>query len=200
MRRGEGGRVRSTKRRLRAELEQRRVARPFAARKTAADNLAGWVSSAPFRLEYDVTVAAYVPFGAEPGSPALLDALTDRGVTVIVPAVPAGEPAALDWVRYDGAESLARGRWGLLEPTGHRLGADAIEAASIIFVPAYAVDRAGNRLGRGAGYYDRTLTGLTADIVAVVYDEELVDSLPTAPHDVRVRWALTPDGGFRELG
>ena len=102
--------------------------------------------------------------------------------------------------RSSGAESLARGRWGLLEPIGHRLGSDAVEAASVIFVPAYAVDKTGNRLGRGAGYYDRTLTGLTAEIIAVVYDDELVESLPAAPHDVRVRWALTPDGGFRELG
>nr|WP_202421707.1 5-formyltetrahydrofolate cyclo-ligase [Gordonia sp. SID5947] len=188
------------KKRLRSEFEQRRISRSFAARRQAAADLAEWIYSAPFRLEYDVTVAAYVPFGSEPGSPAILDALTDRGVTVLVPTVPSGEPTALDWVRFDGADSLTRGRWGLLEPTGDRLGRDAVRAASVILVPAYAVDKSGTRLGRGAGYYDRTLTGLTADIVAVVFDDEVVDSLPAAPHDVRVGWALTPEGGFRELG
>ncbi|MEE3849125.1 5-formyltetrahydrofolate cyclo-ligase [Gordonia sp. LSe1-13] len=192
--------MRSTKRRLRVEFEERRGAKSFATRKRAAGNLADWVASAPFRLEYDVTVAAYVPIGTEPGSPALLDALIDRGVTVIVPVVPPGEPAALDWVRYDGADSLARGRWGLLEPTGDRLGAHAIDAAAVVFVPAYAVDKTGNRLGRGAGYYDRTLAGRSAEIIAVVYDDEIVESLPTDPHDVRVGWALTPDGGFRRIG
>jgi 5-formyltetrahydrofolate cyclo-ligase len=192
--------VRTMKRRLRAEFEERRGSRPFAARQRAANDLAGWILSAPFRLEYDVTVAAYVPFGSEPGSLALLDALADRGVTVLVPVVPGGEPMALDWVHYDGADSLARGRWGLLEPTGDHLGPDAIRAATVIFVPAYAVDKSGTRLGRGAGYYDRTLTGLTAETVAVVYDDELVDALPAAPHDVRVGWALTPDGGFHQLG
>ncbi len=168
-------------------------------REQAAANLAEWVYSAPFRLEYDVTVAAYVPFGSEPGSPGFLDALLDRGVTVLVPVVPSGEPTALDWVRYDGASSLVRGRWGLLEPDGTRLGSDAVEAASVIFVPAYAVDRTGVRLGRGAGYYDRTLPGLTADVVAVVYDDEVVDSLPADEHDVPVGWVLTPEAGFREL-
>ncbi|WP_197718204.1 5-formyltetrahydrofolate cyclo-ligase [Gordonia insulae] len=188
------------KRRLRAEFEERRISRPIAVRQRAAADLAEWVYSAPFRLEYDVTVAAYVPFGSEPGSPAMLDALTDRGVTVLVPVVPGGEPTALDWVRYDGADSLARGRWGLLEPIGDHLGPDAVRAASVVFVPAYAVDKSGTRLGRGAGYYDRTLTGLSADVVAVVYDDEVVDSLPAAAHDVRVGWAFTPDGGFRRLG
>ncbi|MEE4024298.1 5-formyltetrahydrofolate cyclo-ligase [Gordonia sp. PKS22-38] len=192
--------MRSTKRRLRVEFEERRGAKSFATRKRAADNLADWVASAPFRLEYDVTVAAYVPIGTEPGSPALLDALIDRGVTVIVPVVPPGEPAALDWVRYDGAASLTRGRWGLLEPTGDRLGARAIEAAAVVFVPAYAVDKIGNRLGRGAGYYDRTLAAVSAEVIAVVYDDEIVESLPTDPHDVRVGWALTPDSGFRRIG
>lgn len=169
------------------------------AREQAAANLAEWIYSAPFRLEYDVTVAAYVPFGSEPGSPALLDALLDRGVSVLVPVVPEGAPTALDWVRYDGATSLVRGRWGMLEPDGLRLGADAVEAASVIFVPAYAVDRHGTRLGRGAGYYDRTLPATSAEVVAVVYDDELVDNLPADEHDVPVGWVLTPEGGFAQL-
>ena len=41
----------------------------------------------------------------------------------------------------DGATTIARGRWGLLEPTGERLGADAIHAASVVFAPALSVDK-----------------------------------------------------------
>lgn len=187
------------KKRLRVQFEERRRSvSPFVREQAAAD-LAEWMYSAPFRFEYDVTVAAYVPFGNEPGSPAFLDALLDRGVTVLVPVVPVGAPTALDWARYDGADSLRRGRWGLLEPTGEPLGADAVQAASVVFVPAYAVDPTGTRLGRGAGYYDRTLGGLDAELVAVVADDEVVDSLPADPHDVRVGWVLTPSGGFRRL-
>ena len=70
----------------------------------------------------------------------------------------------------------------------------------MVLIPALSVDKTGVRLGRGAGYYDRTLVGLSADLVAVVYDEELVDSLPAGDHDVAVGWALTPGGGFQELG
>ncbi|MGV9824153.1 5-formyltetrahydrofolate cyclo-ligase [Gordonia sp. NPDC003429] len=192
--------MRTLKRRLRDEFTDRRSSLSPFVREQAAADLADWIYAAPFRLEYDVTVGAYVPFGTEPGSPALLDALLDRGVTVLVPAVPPGDPAPLDWVRYDGTTSIERGRWGLLEPTGERLGPQAIRAASVILMPALAVDKSGVRLGRGAGYYDRSLSGLSADLVAVVYDDEVVDSLPSGPYDVPVGWVLTPEKGFAELG
>ncbi|MBD0862240.1 5-formyltetrahydrofolate cyclo-ligase [Gordonia sp. zg691] len=185
--------------RLREEAANRRSEMSPAQRDRAAADLAEWMYSCPFRLEYDVTVAAYVPVGTEPGSTAMLDALVDRGVTVLVPVVPDGEPAPLDWARYTGPLSLDRGRWGLREPATDRVGVTAIRAASMILVPALAVDKTGVRLGRGAGYYDRTLHGLSAELVAVVYDEEIVDALPSGDHDVPVGWALTPGGGFQEL-
>ncbi|WP_168703187.1 5-formyltetrahydrofolate cyclo-ligase [Gordonia paraffinivorans] len=192
----------------RQEAASRRAAMPASDRERAALDLAEWIHTCPFRLEYDVTVAAYVPVGIEPGSvpadsgvapTAMLDALLDRGVTVLLPVVPEGDPAPLDWARYTGPRSLETRRWGLLEPTGTRLGTAAIRAASVIFIPALAVDRTGIRLGRGAGYYDRSIAGLSAELVAVVYDDELVDSLPSDAHDVPVGWVLTPGGGFREL-
>ena len=54
-----------------------------------------------------------------------------------------------------------------------------------MLVPALAVDRRGMRIGKGAGYYDRSLplAGPGVPLVAVVYDEELVDRLPAERHD-----------------
>lgn len=177
------------------------------AREQAAADLAEWVYSAPFRLEYDVSVAAYVPVGTEPGSVGFLDALLDRRVTVLLPVVAPGAPGPLDWARYDGPDSLRQGRWGLLEPATECLGIGAVTAASVIFLPALAVDRGGVRLGRGAGYYDRSLATLSTDrhgrrpeLVAVVYDDEVLDELPADAHDIAVGWALTPGEGFIELG
>ena len=71
----------------------------------------------------------------------------------------------------------------------------------VIFVPALAVDRHGVRLGRGAGFYDRSLSfrGPSAQLIAVVRDDELVDDLPVEPHDVAMTHALTPGLGVVEL-
>jgi 5-formyltetrahydrofolate cyclo-ligase len=70
-----------------------------------------------------------------------------------------------------------------------------------VLVPALAVDRRGARLGRGAGFYDRTLrlAGPAAALIAVVRDEEFVDRLPADPHDVPMTHAVTPDRGVVEL-
>ena len=145
-------------------------------------------------------VCAYVPFGSEPGSLDLLDALRKAGKQVLVPVATAASP--LDWSWYHREASLVPGSYGLREPGGDKLGPNAIAAADLVLVPALGVDRRGVRLGKGGGHYDRSLplarTGVP--LVAIVRDNELVDELPVEPHDVRVTAALTPRGGLIELG
>jgi len=147
------------------------------------------------------TVCCYVPFGTEPGSIGVLDVLREAGARVLLPVIP-DERAPLDWSEYTGTSSLVPGPYrGVLEPGGPRLGAEAIGDAAIVFVPALAVDRHGARLGRGAGYYDRSLVFARDDarLIAVVRDDELVERLPAEPHDVRMSAALTPGNGVVPL-
>ncbi|MFC4375634.1 5-formyltetrahydrofolate cyclo-ligase [Nocardia halotolerans] len=148
----------------------------------------------------DALVCAYVPVRGEPGDLRMLDALRDRGATVLLPVT--GEPGPLSWARYEGPDSLRKARYGLLEPTTATLPPPIIGEATTILIPALAVDRRGVRLGRGAGYYDRTLGAADARsrLIAVVRDNELVDRLPEEPHDHRMGWALTPGAGLGELG
>ena len=145
------------------------------------------------------TVAAYVPVGPEPGSAQLPHVLHEAGCAVLLPIVNGRQP--LDWARYTGPESLREARMGLLEPAGERLGHTAISAADLVFVPALGVDRRGVRLGRGAGYYDRSLprTAARVELVAVVRDEEFVHELPGEDHDVRMTAVLTPRAGLIPL-
>ncbi|MFC4125780.1 5-formyltetrahydrofolate cyclo-ligase [Nocardia rhizosphaerae] len=147
----------------------------------------------------DVVVCAYVPIRGEPGDLRMLDALRERDATVLLPVT--GEPGPLCWARYEGADSLRKARYGLREPTTPTLPPGTVATAASILVPALAVDRRGVRLGRGAGYYDRTLGAAdpAARLIAVVRDSELVDRLPEEPHDHRMGWAVTPGGGLREL-
>lgn len=77
-----------------------------------------------------------------------------------------------------------------------------VALASLLLVPALAVDRRGMRLGQGGGSYDRALGRRRADAVtiAVVYDDELVDVVPSEPHDLPVDAALTPGTGVFSFG
>ncbi|MEU5843542.1 5-formyltetrahydrofolate cyclo-ligase [Rhodococcus sp. NPDC047139] len=145
-------------------------------------------------------VCAYVPVGSEPGSVALLDALSEAGVTVLLPVTRTGEP--LSWARYLGENTLVAANFGLREPSGELFPPETVAEAHTVLVPALAVDGRGVRLGRGAGFYDRTLhlAAPTAALIAVVRDDELVDELPEDPHDIRMGWALTPGKGLVRLG
>jgi 5-formyltetrahydrofolate cyclo-ligase len=144
------------------------------------------------------TVCAYVPIGAEPGSPAMLDALVDLGLRVLLPVTHADQP--LCWGDYRPGE-LVDAAFGLREPAAPHLEPDAVALAQVILVPALAVDRRGVRLGRGAGFYDRSLQLAAPGVrlVAVVRDDELVDRLPAERHDVQMTHALTPRAGLVAL-
>lgn len=166
----------------------------------AIGELAVSMYALPVEVNEGDTVAAYVATRREPGGTAMLDALLDQGLRVLLPIVPEGEPQRLQWGVYRSEKHLEEGRWNLLEPQGIRLDPDALVDAKLILVPAVAVDRRGVRLGRGAGYYDRTLAGMPGQIVAVVHDAEVVDGeLPEDENDVRVDWILTPTGEFEPV-
>lgn len=158
-----------------------------------------WLDSLP--AAGTITVAAYVPMPNEPGGPDLPASLVPHVERVLLPIW--RDDNDLDWAVYDG--DLEPGGRRPHEPRGPRLGVDAIGDADVLIVPALAVDHDGMRLGRGGGSYDRALTrlGLDAVALALVYpDEILTEPVPAESHDRRVHGALTLDGvrWFRELG
>jgi 5-formyltetrahydrofolate cyclo-ligase len=180
---------------FRTRLLARRSARPAAERAAAA----AAVTTALLRGLAGVhRLAAFVPDATEPGAGRLPAAFTQLGARVLLPVVPAAG-RELSWAVDTGR--LAPGRFGLQEPVGPRLGPTAIGTAEVVVVPAVAVSRSGVRLGRGGGYYDRALrhAGPGARVVALVFDDELVDDLPAESHDHRVTAVVTPSGGWEAL-
>jgi 5-formyltetrahydrofolate cyclo-ligase len=143
------------------------------------------------------TVTAYVSIGTEPGTAPLLRGLLARGVRVLLPVLRADFD--LDWAEYERPGVLQPAARGLLEPVTPRLGVDAVRSADVAFVPGLAVSRAGVRLGRGGGSYDRVLSRVSATCFTVVllYDGEVLDSVPAAVHDRLVHAAATPTGIIR---
>ncbi|MFE2539392.1 5-formyltetrahydrofolate cyclo-ligase [Actinacidiphila glaucinigra] len=143
------------------------------------------------------TVAAYVSMGGEPGTRALLDLLRERGQRVLLPVLLPDND--LDWAPYEGPGGLVRAARGLYEPTGPRLGPDAVTRADAVLLPGLAVDGRGLRLGRGGGSYDRVLArldaaGATPALVVLLYAHEVLDRVPDEPHDRPVDAVVTPEG------
>ena len=180
---------------LRARLLAARAALPAEQRAAAGRAIRDALLDRP-EVQMAGTIAAYYSIGAEPGTHSLVYALWKRGSYVLLPVLrPDGD---LDWASYEGPESLVPGPRGLLEPGEPPRGPGAVARADAVLVPALAVDRAGNRLGRGGGSYDRALArvGPLVPLIALVYDGELVDRVPAEPHDVRVRAVVSPASGM----
>lgn len=160
---------------------------------SAGRELATHLLAAP-EVRGAATVAAYVGTGSEPPTGLLLEALRSAGVRVLLPVLLADRD--LDWAAYEGPESLAPAPRGLLEPTGPLLGVQAIATPDAVLAPALAVDRRGSRLGRGGGSYDRVLARVPVGtfVCALLFDGELLDRVPTEPHDRPVTAVATPSG------
>jgi 5-formyltetrahydrofolate cyclo-ligase len=145
------------------------------------------------------TIAAYYSVGTEPDTRRLIFALWKRGSYVVLPVLlPDGD---LDWASYEGPESLAPGPRGVLQPVEPVRGPGTVARADVVLVPALAVDVRGRRLGRGGGSYDRALArvGPQVPTIALLYDSELLPSVPAEEHDQAVRAVARPEQGITWL-
>lgn len=188
--------VAASKTALRDRLLTARRRRPLSAAHEDAVAIAEHLLSTP-EVRRAATVAAYVSLPNEPGTGPLLGQLIARGRRVIVPVLLADND--LDWAVHAGADDLARASRGMLEPTGPRLGVEAVATADVVLCPGLAVDRTGLRLGRGGGSYDRALGRVPVGtfVCTLLYEDELLDDVPAAGHDRRVTAVATPSGVTR---
>ena len=176
---------------LRERLRTARRARDEADRRAAAGRLA---ANAALLVPADPSdIACYVSTPTEPATDVLITALRLAGHRVWVPTV-AGDRLA--WVRIDEGTTWSTGPFGIREPDGSGV-AVLPGTTSVVFMPALAVDRAGNRLGQGGGFYDRAMLDLPTQAdggpsrVALVFADEVLDAVPVEPHDLRIDAIVT---------
>jgi 5-formyltetrahydrofolate cyclo-ligase len=69
----------------------------------------------------------------------------------------------------------------------------SINDVDLVIIPGAGFDISGSRIGYGGGYYDRLLAGLqkTVPVIAPAFEEQVVDALPSEPHDIRVQMIVT---------
>ncbi len=95
----------------------------------------------------------------------------------------------LDILPVDG-RCMQQGAFNIFEPEGD--DTESVDNIDLIIVPAVAYDRAGNRVGRGKGFYDRLLSKARAATIGVGFDFQLIEELiDVAPHDICVDMVIT---------
>ena len=133
----------------------------------------------------------FASFRTEVDTTELIKILLSMGKHVVLPKVNTYRHDLLLFEVRDFAD-LTPGYMGIPEPsTGARQM--SINDVDIVIIPGAGYDAAGNRIGYGGGYYDRLLSGMEKNvpIVAPAYEEQIIDSIPSEPHDIKVQMIVT---------
>jgi len=178
----------SSKAKLRAEALARREALPAPTRAAAAETIA--TRSFPLCIERGMIVSGFSPMKSEINPVPLMRKLADAGARLALPAI-AGRGKPLIMRAWSFGEPLASGQWGIREPVA---GAPEV-APDILIVPLAAFDRAGHRIGYGAGYYDMTINALRArkpvTAIGIAFAAQEIPHVPATERDARLDLVLT---------
>lgn len=133
-------------------------------------------------------VATYISFASEPSTKLFIKELLTREIQVLVPKLIGAE---MDWFAFDGTSTITS-TLGMQEPNSAVLEQLELLETDLLVIPALAVDRLGNRLGRGKGYFDRALAkSFMLQRFAVCFENEFLANLPYEEHDRRVQGLVT---------
>lgn len=140
------------------------------------------------------TVMFYVDMRNEVMTKEYITKAINMDKSVVVPKVKGDRK--LSPIEIQSLDDLAPGVFGVLEPTKNE--EIDIKKIDFVVVPGVAFDKERHRLGYGGGYYDNFLPKLRKDVkkVAVCYEMQIIDRVPTEPHDIKVDMILTEENTY----
>lgn len=129
--------------------------------------------------EHEAPASGYARHFSEAGHPVALPRFDSR-------------ESPMNFAAHDdpfGEQDLERGPFGIMQPTASSIAL----TPDIVFVPLLAFNEQGARLGQGGGHYDRWLAGNpAAKAIGMAWDCQLIDQIPTEPHDMKLDAIVTP--------
>lgn len=145
---------------------------------------------------------AFASFQSEVDTFGIIKQSLAEGKEVFLPKVKAKD---MVFYRIEGLQELIRSSYGILEPVGRQDGRESIGkeeelinekgTSNLMLMPGLAFDVSGNRIGYGAGYYDRFLAKYPKSTfykVALAYDFQIMEEIPAEAYDQRVDVIITP--------
>ncbi len=165
-----------------------RDALPAVARQKAAEAIAA--RPFPVPIASGMIVSGFMPMKTEINPIPLMKRLAEQGAQLALPTI-AGRGKPLIMRAWAFGDAFKTGQWGIREPVP-----EAAEVKpDILIVPLAAFDRAGHRIGYGAGYYDMTIRSLRAQkkvtAVGIAFAAQEIPSVPATERDARLDLVLT---------
>lgn len=132
------------------------------------------------------SLMCYVSFGSEVFTHDIINTWLSQGKQVCVPRVLKVKGKCMEAVKISSLEELEPGTYGVLEPTSGQKNIVSPDSIDVVIVPGCAFDLHKNRMGYGAGYYDRYLELISDNClkVGVAFDFQVMDEIPCDEHDI----------------
>lgn len=187
--------VTAEKKELRRLALARREAMSARARAAASAAICRALAELP-ELGEAKTVLAYAAAGSECDLSALYELLRGRGVTLAFPLT--AQDGSME--AYVPCGPLVPGRYGIPEPDPERSLPLAPEQLDAVLVPCVGFDAQGNRVGHGAGYYDRYLRRCPlAAAILTAFEAQRLECVPYEEHDLSFSLLVTEKGVLRRV-
>lgn len=184
--------IQEKKRKIREEILKKLKSHKEEERLKKSSKIAGKL----FRLREFVrakTILFYLSFDGEVDTVKMIEDTLRQGKKVAVPVVVKKSKDMLASLIEDPLRECKRGPLGICHPKEEYIRPVPAELLDLVLVPGLAFDEAGNRLGRGMGYYDRFLSRLPKDTptIGLAFSFQMVsDFPPLEPHDFAVTKVL----------
>ena len=136
------------------------------------------------------SIALYSPIQNEVDTATIRDHALGAGKIVYYPRI---QENRIELMQVNSTEALTNGHLGILEPTGERRLSAADRMGVAVIVPGLVFDSQGDRIGRGAAWYDRLLSEIGKSVISVglAYDFQIVEEVPADTWDQRVDYVIT---------
>jgi len=183
---------------LRVMLRARRAALDSAQQRIAATALQECITTRLPAWAGAQRIAVYIANDGEIDAEPLGSVARSLGKEVYLPVIAAG--ATLEFARWDAGAALVDNRYGIPEPTS---ASPRCEPATldIVFVPVVGWDPHCNRLGMGAGFYDRTLAAVRGPLlVGLAHEVQRVEHVPRESWDIGMDYIATDAALYRRRG
>lgn len=133
----------------------------------------------------------YIGYGSEIDTYKYIKEFLSMGKNIYVPKTNI-EEKTMEAVQINSLDNLVKDKYGILEPNSfeNKIDKDKID---LVILPGVVFDRQGGRIGYGGGYYDKYLMNMDKGIfkVALCYEFQLIDEVPSEPHDIKADFIIT---------
>lgn len=148
------------------------------------------------------SIACFWPFDGEPDITPVYRRLMSDGCKLALPVISGDESNSMNFHSWGEGTELGKNRYGIPEPVG--TPAISLSKLDMLVMPLVGYDHSGNRLGMGAGYYDRCLEPLR-DLakplrVGVAYSIQKTGPLIKNPWDISLHGIVNERGWFTFVG